>query len=294
MESEISVPAAAGEHENGENQIVRVHTEGLERANGQESAAIGKPRPGLSAVSTVSIAMTPSKAEQYAKIFMASGLFKDVKSIYQAMVKIMAGAELGFPPFSSMSMVDIIEGQVGLKPVGMRSLILRGGKYDYSVDELTNDAASISFYRIEGENRVFLGKSVFTQDDAKRAMLADKGGQYSMYRKYPRNMLLNRATANGVRWYCPDIALPNMYLSSELSPELDEAEDGEALVLEQGRTKDEEIKALLEELGPFMPPTVREEFEQRYWSNESDDDLIDGLMRFKSATFNQKGEEANG
>jgi hypothetical protein len=41
----------------------------------------------------------------------ASGYFGDVKSQAQAMVKVMAGAEIGLPPFASMSGIHIVNGK---------------------------------------------------------------------------------------------------------------------------------------------------------------------------------------
>lgn len=38
----------------------------------------------------------------------ASGYFGDVKSQAQAMVKVLAGAEIGLPPFASMSGIHIV------------------------------------------------------------------------------------------------------------------------------------------------------------------------------------------
>ena len=41
----------------------------------------------------------------------ASGYFGDVKSQAQAMVKVLAGAEIGLPPFASMSGIHIVNGK---------------------------------------------------------------------------------------------------------------------------------------------------------------------------------------
>ena len=40
-----------------------------------------------------------------------SGYFKDVQSEAQAIVKVMAGSELGLPPFASMTGIHIIQGK---------------------------------------------------------------------------------------------------------------------------------------------------------------------------------------
>ena len=46
-----------------------------------------------------------------AKTFAESGMFTDTKQTAQAFVKIMAGQEIGIPPFAAMSGVHIIQGK---------------------------------------------------------------------------------------------------------------------------------------------------------------------------------------
>jgi hypothetical protein len=43
--------------------------------------------------------------------FFKSGMFSDIKSAQQAVVKIMAGAEMGISPFAAMSGIHIIQGK---------------------------------------------------------------------------------------------------------------------------------------------------------------------------------------
>jgi hypothetical protein len=60
---------------------------------------------GLSVVSRI------SEFQQVAKLFQASGMFSDAKSEAQCFVKIMAGAELGIPPFTAMNAFHVIQGK---------------------------------------------------------------------------------------------------------------------------------------------------------------------------------------
>lgn len=263
------------------------------QADAKEGAvtALVTTRPGLDALSTRSERLSLTQIKNYAQIFMASGLFKDTKSIYQAMVKIQAGNELGFPPFAAMNMMDIIEGKVEVKPIGMRALIRRDGKYDYSIDKLTNDEAAVSFYRImhNGE-RVFLGTSTFTQEDAKRALLADKGGVHSMYKKYPRNMLVNRATANGTRWFCPDITATVLYMEGELTgQDAEAAEDTDFEIAERPA----HVLEAYDAAAMFMTPEQKEVYQTMYWDAQaSDDNVVRYLSQFIPTTTNQ--EDADG
>lgn len=47
------------------------------------------------------------------QVFMESGMFTDVKTQAQCVVKILAGKELGLTPFESMTNIDIIQNEIG-------------------------------------------------------------------------------------------------------------------------------------------------------------------------------------
>lgn len=140
------------------------------------------------------------------KTFAESGMFADAKSAQQAMVKILAGQEIGLPPFAAMSGIHVIQG----KPVmgaGLIAARVKGsGKYDYSVVEHTDKVCNIDFY--QGEKKI--GNSTFSFDDAKKAGTKNLD-------KFPRNMLFARAISNGVKWYCPDVFAGPVYVSEEMT-----------------------------------------------------------------------------
>ena len=54
---------------------------------------------------------TGSESIEISKSFFESGMFADIKSAQQALVKIMAGQEIGIPPFAAMTGVTIIQGK---------------------------------------------------------------------------------------------------------------------------------------------------------------------------------------
>jgi len=141
-------------------------------------------------------------------VFAKSGLFNDIKSASQAIVKIQAGAELGIPPFAAMSGISIIQGKPALGASLIAGLIKSSHKYDYRVTRHDATGCVIEFY--EGETK--LGESSFTADDAKRAGLLGK----DIWTKYPRNMLFSRAMSNGARWYTPDLFTGPIYTPEEL------------------------------------------------------------------------------
>ncbi|MBT9165008.1 MAG: hypothetical protein DDT23_01019 [candidate division WS2 bacterium] len=144
------------------------------------------------------------------KIFKASGLFSDIQSEAQAVVKILAGQEMGISPMLSMQGINIIKGKVCLSANLMAHLIKKSGKYNYKVLEHTDKICEIAF--LEEGNEV--GVSSFSMEDAQRAGLPSK----DVWKMYPRNLLFARALSNGVRWYCPDLGL--QYTQEEMEEEV--------------------------------------------------------------------------
>ena len=57
------------------------------------------------------IIKTSADAISIGETFYKSGMFADIKSAQQAVVKIMAGAEMGISPFQAMSGIHIIQGK---------------------------------------------------------------------------------------------------------------------------------------------------------------------------------------
>lgn len=145
-------------------------------------------------------------------IFVKSGMFNDIKSQSQAIVKILAGRELDLTPLQAMSNLYIVNGKIGLVSQLMASKIKSSSKYDYNVDELTNDICSITFFQGKNGERKEIGKAVFTKDDAIKCGLVNKDA----FKNYPKNMLFARALSNGFRWYCPDALRINVYTQEEL------------------------------------------------------------------------------
>lgn len=138
------------------------------------------------------------------KAFSESGMFPDIKSAAQAVVKIQAGAEMGIPPFAAMSGIHIIQGKPTVGAGIMAANVKGSGKYDYEVVEHNEKICSIDFY--QGKKK--LGNSTFTADDAKKAGTKNLD-------KFPKNMLFARAMSNGVKFYCPDVFSGPVYTPEE-------------------------------------------------------------------------------
>ena len=139
------------------------------------------------------------------KAFAESGMFTDIKSAAQAMVKISAGQEIGIPPFASMSGIHIIQGKPTIGAGLIASSIKGSGKYDFRVVEHSEKICSIEFF----QGKESLGISTFTIEDAKKAGTKNID-------KFPKNMLFARAISNGVKFYTPDVFSGPVYTPEEM------------------------------------------------------------------------------
>jgi hypothetical protein len=137
--------------------------------------------------------------------FFKSGMFADIKSAQQAVVKIMAGAEMGISPFASMAGIHIIQGKPTIGAGLMAARVKGFGKYDYKVIEHNEKVCSIEYF----QGKESIGVSTFTLDDAKKAGTKNLD-------KFPKNMLFARAMSNGVKWYTPDIYEAPVYVPEEM------------------------------------------------------------------------------
>jgi len=145
---------------------------------------------------------TLSEPMALGEVFMQSGMFTDIKTQSQAVVKILAGRELGLAPLESMTNIYIVNGKVALQSKIIGSLIKKSKKYDYTVDKLDEKECTISFFQADEKgDKVLLGKSTFSFADAAKAGLVNK----TVWQNYPRNMLFARALSNGARWFCADV-----------------------------------------------------------------------------------------
>lgn len=148
------------------------------------------------------------------KAFAESGMFPDIKTAAQAVVKIQAGAEMGIPPFAAMSGIHIIQGKPTVGAGLMAANVKGSGKYDYRVTESTEKICTIKFYQRavdKDAKTVFdeIGTSTFTIEDAKKAGTKNID-------KFPKNMLFARAISNGVKWYTPDVFSGPVYVPEEM------------------------------------------------------------------------------
>lgn len=148
------------------------------------------------------------------KLLVASGFFKgDTTAASQAIVKVMAGRGLGIGPIAAMSNLFVMQGRLSMSYALIAALVKRSGIYDYRVKEIDRTHCTLTFrQKVDGEWEE-VGESTFTIEDAQLAGLQQRS---AAWKQYPRNLLFARALTNGVRWYCPDIFMGNVYNEDEL------------------------------------------------------------------------------
>ena len=163
--------------------------------------------------------MTLQETMSLGEVLAKSGYFTDAEGQAQAVVKVLAGREMGFGPIASMTGVYIVKGKPTIGANLLGAAIKGSGRYDYRVIELTDGRAEIAFFQGSEE----IGRSVFTMEDASKAALTNKPGPW---KQYPRNMLFSRAMSNGARWYCPDVyGGVTPYTPEEMGVEVDQEGD---------------------------------------------------------------------
>lgn len=166
-------------------------------------------------------------AEQFAKAAVASGLYKDTKSIAEAYIKMTLGASIGVDPATAMNSILLVNGKPSFTANLIAARIKQSGKYRMEV--LVKDATqcSIQFYeRIDDYNEA--GKpikvwvkpgppEVFTMKMAETAGLT----RNPVWKSFPQNMLFCRALTNGAKTYCADCMVGNpIYTPDELDPDM--------------------------------------------------------------------------
>ena len=156
---------------------------------------------------------------QTAQLLAMSGYFEakgnGEQAVAQLATKILAGREMGFGPYASVSGIHIIQGKPTVSANLMAAAVKASGRYDYRVRQMDDEAVAVEFFEVVGGKRESLGVSTFTKADAQKA------GTQNL-QKFARNMMFARAMSNGVRWYCPDVFMAgSVYTPEEMGATVD-------------------------------------------------------------------------
>ena len=199
-----------------------------------DTLATTNPQPDLKKLQQTPVAGTITlnsidDLQRLGQILSQSGFFEDCKQASQAIVKFLAGSELGITAFASMCGIHLIKGKPAIGANLIAAAIKRSGRYDYRVVELSDRLCKIAFFEQRetaivgslhggGFSKTWqqIGVSEFSAADAAKAGTQNMG-------KFPRNMLFARCISNGVKWFCPDIFLgAPVYTPEELGATVDE------------------------------------------------------------------------
>lgn len=147
----------------------------------------------------------------------------------ELLAAILTGNELDLPPMTAIAQIHNIEGRATLSAQVMRALVLSKG-HDIWIEDASDFKVTLGGQRANGSRASFV---TWTLDQAKAAGLAGK----NVWRKYPRAMLLARATGELCRAVFPDVLAGIAYTTEEADDGiLDEeapAEGGEAITSEK-------------------------------------------------------------
>lgn len=145
-----------------------------------------------------------------ARAIANSGILpKHLRGKPENVLAVMYGARaLDLPLWQAMQEMHDVDGKIGISANLMRALWLRAG-HSFRVIERTNEKATVEAVRT-GEDPY---RVTFTIDDARQAGLAGKGN----WSKYPKAMLVARATSTCLREIGADILLGFGYTPDELA-----------------------------------------------------------------------------
>ena len=181
----------------------------------------------------------------------SSGYFKDARDAAQAGVKVLAGLEMGFGAFASMTGIHLIDGKPSVGANLLAQAVKRSGRYNYRVTKHTDQECVIAFFE-HGEP---IGESSFSMKDAQAAGVAGRGP----WKAYPKAMLFARALSQGVRWHCPDVlGGTTAYVPEELGASVDG--DGNVIDVESRPTRSAVAAA---EPAPAVPAALEPDVEAK-------------------------------
>lgn len=152
---------------------------------------------------------------EMARLVAASSLLPGTLRDKPANVAIilMGARALDVPAFWALQSMHVIDGKLTMSADLMRALVIRAG-HSFRVLERTAQKAVVEIIR-KGDDKPYVAE--FTWDDAKLAELAGK----SNWKKYPKAMLVARATSLAVRDHCPDVLFGVVYTPDELGADTD-------------------------------------------------------------------------
>ena len=245
----------------------------------------------LMKASPVGLVHSMDDLSRIGQMMAKSGYFTDARDAAQAGVKVLAGMEMGFGAFASMTGIYIIQGRPSVGANLMASAVKSNPKYDYRVRKMDNDECVIEFFELVNGRRESIGTSSFTMAEARKAGVKNLD-------KFPRNMLFARAMSNGIRWFCPDVFAGNpTYTPEELGADVDD----EGIVVSVPQTAPViTVEPVIAETAPenapapqkpgLDPEQILREWKHRVKVDGTDIDLSPTNLETASETTTSKGK----
>jgi hypothetical protein len=126
--------------------------------------------------------------------FVPKGIRDSIPATAAAM---LYGREVGLPPMTALTQIHVIEGRPGLSAEAMRALVLAAG-HDLAFEDMTGASCTVKGRRSGSATWTSL---TWTIDMGRAAGLLHKDN----WKRYPRSMLIARATADLCRLLFPDV-----------------------------------------------------------------------------------------
>lgn len=191
---------------------------------------------------------------------------------------VLSGARaLNVPAFWALQSLHVVDGKLGMAADLMRALVIRAG-HKFRVLERTEQRAVVEIVRSD-DDRPYVAE--FTRQDAEMAGLF--APKKENWHKYPKAMLVARATSIAVRDHCPDVLFGVVYTPDELGAVTDSDGvpqfDNGRVVLAPTSDKITELVAQLDTVPLRDFPAAWKAIVDLGWALEkipdSDDSLVD-------------------
>ncbi len=178
-----------------------------------------------------------------------------------------AARSLDIPIWTAFQALNVIDGRIGMDATFMRALVLRAG-HRFRIVERTDERAAVEITRHDDpEPRL----TEFTWADAVDAGLVRK----EVWQRYPKAMLIARATTAAVRDHTPEVLFASAYTPEELDVVVDDT--GNALtVIPSERVHDDDNPAMGTDVvrrDASAAAALRADYERRIDAAASADDL---------------------
>ena len=176
---------------------------------------------------TLSVFLTPEiwhTVKEQCEVVLKSGFLPaTINTPEKAIAIALKGMEIGIPIMQSLSHIHIVKGTPGMSAELMRAMVFKHIPLAIlDVIESSNEKATIRAKRPGGRAVDF----TFTIEDAKKAKVFSTNPD-SSWQKYPKAMLLARATSAACRQIFPDALAGISYTPEELGAEV--SEDGQVI-----------------------------------------------------------------